>query len=787
MKFSVNWLREFVELPSSVDELAELLTLAGIEIEGIAKRGANFENVVVAQITASAQHPNADRLSVCQVDDGSGQTRQIVCGAKNYKVGDKVPLALPGAVLANDLKIKPSKLRGIESQGMLCSPSELGLSDDSDGLLILSPDAKIGEPIASLFPDDTILDVEITPNRGDLLSHFGLAREISALVGTPLRRIREVGSRPRGKETSLPEMVRISALKQCPFYSARRIENIKVGPSPDWLRAKLEAAGLRSINNIVDITNFVMLEIGQPLHAFDADKLTGGINVRLADAEEKFLALDGKIYSLGDRDLVIADDTRAIGIAGVMGGEETGVTEATTTLLLESAFFDPASVRRTARQLNLPSDASYRFERRVDPGMILPASQRASDLIREFAGGNPAAQIATAGVLPAAPPDVVLRYERCNRLIGLPVPSERADEILERFGLKKASPGADEARWHIPSFRSDLQREVDLIEEIVRLFGIENVPGRDRSRFTRESEADRVYDFESSLRERLVGLGLFEARTSTLISRAEIPSQGAVELKNPLSDDHVALRPILLPGLLKVLGRNLNLGARSIRLFEIGPIFVPPDAAERRALGIVLSGPADRMVHWRGSSKRQLDFFDLKGVIEALPVPSLVFRRRSDPINALSADIVFEGRVIGLAFQLPATRAKELGAVAPVCVAQLDVDAILDHARNTSRFSEVEKFPAITRDIAMIVPENLSHEKILATMAGANEPLLASIELFDVFSGKEEQNLGAGKKSLAYTLTYRAKTRTLTNEEITVVHAKIRERLQRELGAELRE
>ena len=358
MKFSVNWLREFVELPS-IEELTELLTFAGIEIEGIANHGANFDNVVVAQITASAQHPNADRLSVCQVDDGSGQTRQIVCGAKNYKVGDKVPLALPGAVLVNDLKIKPSKLRGVESQGMLCSPSELGLSEESDGLLILSPDAKIGEPVASLFPDDTILDVEITPNRGDLLSHFGLAREISALVGKPFRlpNQKAAGDAPALQTKG----VTISAPNECPFYSARRVENIKIGPSPDWLRARLESVGLRSINNIVDITNFVMLEIGQPLHAFDADKLTGAINVRLAKAGEKFLALDGKTYSLGERDLVIADDARAVGIAGVMGGEDTGVTESTTTLLLESAFFDPASVRRTARTLNLPSDASMRF------------------------------------------------------------------------------------------------------------------------------------------------------------------------------------------------------------------------------------------------------------------------------------------------------------------------------------------------------------------------------------------------------------------------------------------
>src|SRR2546430_9213655 len=410
MKFSVNWLREFVELPSNVDELADSLTMAGIEIEGIEKRGANFDKVVVAQIKASEQHPNADRLTVCQVDDGSSETRQIVCGAKNYKVGDKVPLAWPGAVLVNDLKIKPSKLRGVESQGMLCSPSELGLSEDSDGLLVLSPDARIGAPIASLFPDDTILDVEITPNRGDLLSHFGLAREIAALTGKKLK------STPReGKIDIKKAGVTIGATRECPFFSARKIDNVKVGPSPQWLRAKIESVGIRSINNIVDISNFVMLELGQPTHAFDADKLKGGINVRLARDGEKFLALDGRTYSLKPDNLVVADQERAVGIAGVMGGEETGVTDSTKNILLEAAYFLPTSVRRTARNLNLPSDASYRFERGVDPQMVLRASHRATELIREIASGTLAKEIGAAGEVPADAYGVFLCFVKFAR------------------------------------------------------------------------------------------------------------------------------------------------------------------------------------------------------------------------------------------------------------------------------------------------------------------------------------------------------------------------------------
>src|SRR5213079_942698 len=383
MKFSVNWLREFVDLPENPEEIADLLTRAGVETQNIETRAARIDKVIVSQITASSRHPNADRLTVCEVDDGSGTKRQIVCGATNYKVGDKVPLALPGTKLLNGTEIRKSKLRGVESEGMLCSPIELGLGEDASGLLILSPDAKVGAPIGDLFPADTILDVEITPNRCDLLSHFGLARETAALSGKKLK------SMPGDVKIEIKRSgVAIDATRECPFFSGRKVDNVKVGPSPQWLRANIESVGIRSINNIVDISNFVMLELGQPTHAFDADKLTGGINVRFARAGEKFLALDGKTYSLTPDNVVVADQERAVGIAGVMGGEESGVTEMTKSILLESAYFLPTSVRRTARNLNLPSDASYRFERGVDPQMVLRASQRGTELIREITGGT---------------------------------------------------------------------------------------------------------------------------------------------------------------------------------------------------------------------------------------------------------------------------------------------------------------------------------------------------------------------------------------------------------------
>ncbi len=773
MKFSVNWLREIVELPVSVDELADLLTFAGVEIEGIEHRGLDLENVVIGQINASTQHPNADRLSVCEVDDGTNPKRQIVCGAKNYKVGDKVPVALPGASLPNGLKIKVSKLRGVESQGMLCSPVELGVSEESDGLLILSPEVQIGAPIGSLFPPDTILDVEITPNRSDLLSYVGLAREIGALTAKAAR-LPEITTPPTAQDDSIT----LSALRECPFYSALRIEGITVGPSPEWLRTKLEAAGLRSINNIVDITNFVMLELGQPLHAFDADKLEGGIHVRLATAGEKFLALDGKTYPLTPDNLMIADTARAVAIGGVMGGEDTGVTETTRNILLESAYFLPSSIRRTARTLNLPSDASYRFERGVDPAMVLRASARAAQLIAEIAGGKAAANTAVAGDLPAAPADVTMRHHRCDQLLGVSIPRAEMNASLERLGLSIVNKSDEASTWQIPSYRADLKREVDLIEEVVRVYGINKIPSSNRSTFMPVSTADRRADFEAALRQRLIGLGIYEVRTSALIPRdAMATAGGAVELKNPLSEDHVALRPNLTRGLLDVLARNQNMGATSVRLFELGRVYLPPDATEKRVLALLFSGDINSATHWRTAARRPLDFFDLKGAIEMLALPALSFRRTEASGYSLAAEVLSGDKVIGLAGRL---------AGAPVFLAEIEIGSIAE-TRRGGKFQPIEKFPAVSRDIAMIVPETLSHGQIEDAIRGARESLLAGVRLFDLFSGKESENIGAGRKSLAYTLTYRDPTRTLTNDEVNVVHTRIRGRLQSELGAELRE
>jgi phenylalanyl-tRNA synthetase beta chain len=787
MKFSVNWLREFVDLPKTPEEIADLLTRAGVETENIETHGAKIDTVIVSQITASSRHPNADRLTVCEVDDGTGTKRRIVCGATNYKVGDKVPLALPGTKLSNGTEIRKSKLRGVESEGMLCSPIELGLGQDASGLMILSPDARVGAPISDLFPTDTILDVEITPNRGDLLSHFGLAREIAALTNKRL-----VGQAyrlpPEKKAGGAPALqkkgITISAALECPFFSARKIDNVQVGPSPQWLRAKIESVGIRSINNIVDISNFVMLELGQPTHAFDTDKLKGGINVRLARDGEKFLALDGRTYSLERDQCVVADEERAVGIGGVMGGEETGVTDSTKNILLEAAYFLPASIRRTARELNLPSEASYRFERGVDPGMILRASARATELIREIAGGTPAKEIQTAGKVPANPPDVSLSYEKCGRVLGVAIKPKTVDEVLTGFGLSKNKSTSNNANWKIPSHRRDLQRDVDLIEEVVRAFGVEKIAGTERSRFTLTSAADSSHDLELSLCQRLVAHGLSEVRTSKLLPRAAVAfGENAIMLRNPLSEDHVALRPSLVAGLLGVLDRNLRAGAERVAVFELGRVFIPPSGKEERHLGILLWGDIAGALHWRLREKRQLDFIDLKGTIESLSIKSLSFRRTEHADLALAAEIFSAGHAIGFAGQL---RSGKIDAAGAVFVAELHVDLALGLQESARKFREIERFPAITRDIAMIVPEKISHEEILSVIENPKEPLLESVQLFDLFAG-EESRLGPARKSLAYRLTYRDRSRTLTSEEVSAAHMRIRGRLQSDLGAELRE
>ncbi len=777
MKISLNWLREFVDCRLAASELEALFRRAGIEVASAEPRGAGFDKVVVARILESNPHPNADRLSVCRVDDGSGTPRQIVCGAKNYKVGDKVPLALPGAVMPGDFKIKAGKLRGVESEGMMCSAKELRLAEDSDGLLILPPDAAVGTPIGDHFPPDVLFDLEITPNRADWLSHLGIAREIGVFTGLPVKppAFPGVAFAPAGDAVALDA-------KECPYYTLRRIRGVTIGPSPQWLCDRLTSAGLRPINNVVDVTNYILLALGQPLHAFDAGKISGPLRVRRAAAGESFRALDGRDYSLSEDFLVIADGARPVALAGVMGGEDSGVTSGTTDLLLESAVFDPASVRRASRLLGLISDSSYRFERGVDPEMVASAAALAAALIVQVAGGVAEDVILEAGTRWSRPA-IPLRHARVRSLLGADLSDEEIEGALARVGLENLSCGDGSSTWSVPGFRHELSREVDLIEEVSRVVGIERIPARAAGSFAPSSRADAAYDFFMGRRHALAGLGFHEARTSTLVSAGDAAWFGpAVELKNPFGDDQSRLRTSLIPGLLAALKRNLDLGAQGVRLFECGRVFAPSGEAPRIAL--VATGETAR-ADWRGGSARDWDVFDLKGIAcELAGLAESDFAPLPNPPLPFSAAMeVFKNGVrIGLLGVLHPGEARKLGARAPVAAAEFDAAAWQGALPPAAAAAPLPKFPCSSRDIAMTAPLDLAYGDVRDAVLNQKEPLLTSVALFDLFTDPSGKNLPPDKKSLAISLTFRSPDRTLTTEEVTAstdrLKAGLRERLK---------
>jgi phenylalanyl-tRNA synthetase beta chain len=798
MKVSLNWLRELVELPPTVPALVDLLTMAGVEVEGIETTGCSIASIVVGEIQESVQHPNADRLSVCKVDDGSGTPRQIVCGAKNYRVGDKVPVALPGAQLAPDFTIKVGKLRGVESQGMLCSAEELGLPATlgargaEDGLLILPADAKPGTPFSGVFHSDTVLDLEITPNRADLLSHAGIAREIAVLSGKNLKQPDWASV-----ETTNEKPLQISIETDSPcYYSATFIEGTNVGPSPEWLRSKLESVGLRSINNAVDVTNYVMMLNGQPAHVFDAAKVQGGIRVRNAKDGEQFLALDGKTYTLKTDDIVIADDAKALAIAGVMGGEESGVTEATRDIILEIANFEPSRIRRTSRRLGLSSDSSYRFERGVDllvsyasslfpAGHIAKLTQASVSYRRSIANTNPRLKVLLAQQTPSIP----LRTSRIARLLGIEVSEDRVAQILTGFGCKKTDEG-----WQPPSYRPDLAREVDLIEEVARVVGMDAISAKTQARFAGASATDRNYDRAMALRRAFVAQGLHEARSITLtpaqplgLGALQVEPAHLLRVKNPMIEEQVTLRPNLLHGLLIATRENFRAGAKTVRLFEIGRTFHTQRPEEYSHAAIVLSGPLGGR-SWRAGEAREADVFDLKGILTAALGDGATFVHEENPALALSLAVKMNGKPVGLAGQLWPAEARAFDAGAPVVFAEMDLAALWKAAAPDAakKYREIPRFPATSRDIAMLAPLSLQHEEIAATLAKANEPLLAGVELFDVFTDATGAKIPSDQKSVAYSLTYRSAERTLTADEVNAAHARLKDRL-RQLGVTLRE
>jgi phenylalanyl-tRNA synthetase beta chain len=804
MQVSLSWLTTHIDLSHyTIPQVSDLLTFAGIEVEGIEQKGVNTDLIVVGQIKDSIQHPDAEKLSVCQVDVGQGSDRQIVCGAKNFKVGDKVPVALPGAELPGGFQIKEGKLRGIASLGMMCSGRELGLTDDHSGLLILDTTAPIGKPFRELVEPDVLLDLEITPNRSDLLSHLGLARELAALTGLPLKGEAHHVETDLQTRPATPAEIRIDAPEACPLYIARTIRGVKVAPSPEWLQKRLHSIGLRPINNLVDITNYILMEMGQPLHAFDLAKLNGGIVVRHATEGETLVALDGQTCTLLPDDLVIADQTKPLAIAGVMGGEESGVTDTTTDILLEVAYFQPSGIRRTSRRLSIHSDSSYRFERGVDPQQALGAADAATRLILAIAGGKAEDLAVVAGTAPILVQNIELDETRARRLLG--IPSFTADEghaILEKLGLIKQTANEHTSRWQIPSYRIDLQRPVDLIEELARVIGLDRVPANFRAAFAATDTADRAYDHLMSLRSALANRGFHEAQSLRLISTTQlndalgaIPAKGldtaAVPVKNPLSEDHTHLRPSIVPGLLATASLNIRQGATQLRFFEAGRVFLAlpkNNTREEERLAILLSGPIAPS-SWHAREPQPASLYDLLGVIENLVGQAVTIEPKpieNTPGFLLTSELRNGNRNLGWIAQLHPARARDIDARHPIYIAELLPSALRQLQSGPAKFEDLPRFPAISRDIALECPQDLTHAQVLAALEKAKQPLLQKIDLFDQFRDPTGQKLPTDRKSLAYTLTYRAPDRTLETAEVDTAHQTLLTSLEKALPVTLR-
>ena len=819
MKISLNWLKDYVPLDAPVEELARAITFLGFEVEAVASTGApQLDRVVVGEVRTVEKHPNADKLTVCQVDVGpAGGVKTIVCGARNHRVGDRVPVALPGAVLPGNFTITQSKIRGQLSDGMMCSARELGAGDEEGGLLILQGRPELGAPINDVLPPgDTVFDIEITPNRPDCLSHLGMARELAAWFGKDLAypKPRNLAPPPGSASADariLLRNVRVEAPGDCPLYTARVVAGIRIGPSPSWMQERLRAAGLRPINNVVDVGNYVMLEYGQPLHAFDARRLEGGeIIVRHAADGEKIVTLDGVERVLNQRMLVIADASRPVVIAGIMGGENSGVSPDTTDLVLECAIFRPGSIRRTARQIGLSSDSSYRYERGVDPHMAGEAAARAIDLIVATAGGRAEGPgFAIGGDVPWRR-EIVLTTGFVRDRLGFDIPEAEMKASLEalEFSIarEESSPGRGTA-WtvSIPSWRSDLDRPIDLVEEILRLHGTDRIPPAPVVLTALAADDDPVSRFNRRATDYLVGHDFHECASVTLRSGREVAawvSDAAVQelaLANPFVEDQSHLRPTLVIGLLESLRLNQSRGVPVCRLAETGRIFIERDGhvTEFAAAAFIAADDTGR----RWLPREPFDFYaaghhaaalaELAGVdFRAEPVaPTLSGDRAWQEGHAAQAGSIEAGWFARFGL-LNLAMLRSLGVEGKVHAGLLAV--VPERLRAGSprpRFSEFSLFPAALRDLALVADKAVPAGRVRSELAAialeacGTAFALESIEVFDVYQG---QGLPAGHRSLAFALAFRAAGRTLTDGEVNAALRRIQDEIERRTPYQVR-
>jgi phenylalanyl-tRNA synthetase beta chain len=791
------------------EELARRLTFAGLEVEAVESPGARLAGVVVARIEAAAAHPDANKLSVTQVTIGDGRTLQVVCGAKNFKVGDLVPLATVGTVLPDGTPISRATLRGVESQGMLCSARELGLAQDGTGLLLLEGTLRPGVGLAeALGLDDAVLEMNVTPNRGDALSHLGVAREVAVLTAQGLQAPAPtvIESTPDVEEVA---RVRVEDARGCRRFAARVVEGIRIGPSPDWLVRRLRACGVRSINNVVDVSNYVMLELGQPLHAFDLDRLAGSeLVVRRARVGERLTTLDGKDRALSAEDLVVCDRDRPHALAGTFGGADAEVSAGTRRVLLEGANWDPVTVRRMARRHQLHTEASHRFERGVDVEAGPLGVDRAAVLIADMAGGS--VRRGRIDVYPTKVPATVVRLEagQVGRLLGAEVPEAEVASILKALGFvqEKQLPGA--TLWRVPSWRQDVSLPQDLVEEVARIRGYETVPAT-LPPLTESLKPEPVQvEVERRVRTALAGAGFDEVVNYSFVDPVLLPlvteralellgtPVEAVMLKNALSPQQSAMRTSLFASLLPNLAHNLRQGQEGVRLYEVGRVYLRdpeggegmrPVAREPVRVGGLLWGR--RLPRgWTGGTETN-DFYDAKGAVEGLLASVGVSGVTARPMLCVPyhpracASLSVGRTVLGTVGELHPQVAKALDLPNGVYLFELELEALVQVADVVPRLRALNRFPAVLRDLAVVVPESKPAEDIRAVIQEVGGPLVEEVFVFDVYVGSP---LPPGRKNLAFALRYRAPDRTLRDEEVQAAHAEIVEEVNRRLGAELR-
>ncbi len=790
MKISHNWLREYVPHQWDWPELVERLTMAGLELEGIDDIATRLKGILVGEVTACERHPNADRLSVCQVNLGAnGGEQTIVCGAPNVAAGQKVAVVSPGHQLADGRRIESVSIRGVRSNGMICSEEELGLGSDHAGILVLPPTYEAGAAFAEQSGlDDVVIDFEVTPNRPDCLSLVGIGREVQALTGIPLELPDTVVEE---RETADAFEVEIEDDDGCPRYVGRLIKGVRVGQSPEWLANRLRSLGMRPINNIVDISNYVMLELGQPLHAFDMNHVEGRrIVVRRARSGEGLETLDGTERALDSETLVIADANRPIALAGIMGGANSEVTEQTTDILLEAAYFSPSRVRRTAATLGLQTEASSRFERGADWAMPARASDRAAGLIAELAGGEVCAPL--VDVFPSSTPEcalIDLRIDRLNALLATELSSPQCARILKLLGCRIETQTEELLRVEPPSFRPDLTREADLIEEIGRIFGYDQVEASPVIRGPVVQSGDDLYDVQRLVRRRLVGLGLDEVVTNSVVEQRWeqlVSPLDPVELANPPAEGHSLMRTSLIPGLMDVARRNFNQRADTVSVFELGRCFSSRDG---RGEWLVLSGlwsGTRSATPWR-ADRVAADILDLKGIVEAL-LENCGAQFHAGTRDAFRvghcARISVAERDIGYFGEVDTALCAVFDLAGPVFMFELDFTELAPSLTATDGFHQLSRFPPIERDLALVVPEQVPAAQLIEQMRTVERELIQAIELFDVYQGDQVE---AGSKSLAFTLVLKSTEKTLEDRQADEIIARVLKAVESSCGARLRD